>query len=204
MARDCEGFSRRDFIKVGSAGLLGLTLPQLLQFESQAQAQAPAARPANRRATSVIMVWLAGGPATIDMWDLRPNAPENIRGEFREIPTSADGVRICEHLPQMARVMDKVTVVRSLAHTIPSHGPATVFMTTGNRPTPALQYPALGSLVSRLMPSAPGVPPNVSFTELRNGSAGQAGYLGTGYNPFIVEGAPAAPARANSPTAANL
>ena len=204
MARDCEGFSRRDFIKVGSAGLLGLTLPQLLQFESQAQAQTPVARPANRRATSVIMVWLAGGPATIDMWDLRPNAPENIRGEFREIPTSADGIRICEHLPQMARVMNKATVVRSLAHTIPSHGPATVFMTTGNRPTPALNYPALGSLVTRLMPAAPGVPPYVTFSELRNGSAGQSGYLGTAYNPFVVEGAPAQAARANSPTANNL
>jgi len=204
MARDCEGFSRRDFIKVGSAGLLGLTLPQLLQLESQVKAQAPSARSTNRRATSVIMVWLAGGPATIDMWDLRPDAPEGIRGEFREINTSAAGVRISEHLPQMARVMDRVSVIRSLAHGIPSHGPATVHMTTGNRPSPAIQYPALGSLVTRLMPAATGVPPYVSFTELRNGSAGQAGYLGTGYNPFIVEGAPNQPARANSPTAANL
>jgi hypothetical protein len=204
MARDCEGFSRRDFIKVGSAGLLGLTLPELLKCEAQASNNnnAPGS---TRRATSVIMVWLAGGPATIDMWDLRPNAPENIRGEFREINTSADGIRICEHLPQMARVMDKATIVRSLAHTIPSHGPATVFMTTGNRPTPALQYPAIGSLVTRLMPAAAGVPPYVTFQELRNGSAGQAGYLGTAYNPFIVEGSPNQPNnRANSQTAANL
>lgn len=203
MARDCEGFSRRDFIKVGSAGLLGMTLPQLLQFEAQAQAQGTN-RTANRRATSVIMVWLAGGPATIDMWDLRPNAPENIRGEFREIDSSAPGIRISEHLPQMARIMDKTTVVRSLAHTIPSHGPATVFMTTGNRPTPAIQYPAMGSLVTRLMPAAQGVPPYVTFNELRNGSAGQSGYLGTAYNPFIVEGQPNQPGRANAPTAANL
>ena len=88
MARDCEGFSRRDFIKVGSAGLLGMTLPQLLQLESQARAN-PTPRTSSRRATSVIMVWLAGGPATIDMWDLRPNAPEGIRGEFRQVATSA-------------------------------------------------------------------------------------------------------------------
>jgi hypothetical protein len=204
MARDCEGFSRRDFIKVGSAGLLGLSLPQLLKLEAQASNNnAPAAR--NRRATSVIMVWLAGGPATIDMWDLRPNAPEGIRGEFREINTSADGIRICEHLPQMARIANKTTIVRSLAHTIPSHGPATVFMTTGNRPTPALQYPAIGSLVTRLMPAAEGVPPYVTFSELRNGSAGQAGYLGTAYNPFVVEGAPdQRPNRNNAQTAANL
>src|SRR6187200_319692 len=108
---DCEGFHRRDFLKIGSAGLLGLSLPQLLKLEATARAAtttnpAPAARP---RATSVIMVWLAGGPATIDMWDLRPNAPENIRGEFKEIETSASGIKICEHLPRMARVMDKCT-----------------------------------------------------------------------------------------------
>src|SRR5207244_13614399 len=87
------------------------------------------------------------------------------------------------------RVMDKCTLVRSLAHSIPAHGAATVFMTTGNKPTPALQYPALGSLVTRLLPAERGVPPYVNFNELRNGSAGQAGYLGTAYNPLIVEGA---------------
>src|SRR5438067_6704849 len=186
---DCEGFYRRDFLKIGAAGLFGLSLPQLLQMEARAQGNPQSGRAANRRANSVILVWLAGGPATIDMWDLRPNAPEGIRGEFRPIPTRADGVQICEHLPRMAQVMDKCTVVRSLAHTIPSHGPATVFMTTGNRPTPALQYPAMGSLVTRLMPAEQGVPPYVSFSELRNGAAGTSGYLGTAYNPFIVEGA---------------
>jgi hypothetical protein len=200
---DCEGFSRRDMLKVGSAGLLGLTLPQLLRLESQARANAPAGR-TQGRAKSVIMVWLAGGPATIDMWDLRPNAPEGIRGEFRQIPTSAPGVEICEHLPQMARVMNKCTIVRSIAHTIPSHGPATVFMTTGNKPTPAIQYPSLGSLVTKLLPAAQGVPPYVTFNELRSGAAGLAGYLGTAYNPFVVEGNGGANNRPNSPTAANL
>jgi hypothetical protein len=186
---DCEGFYRRDFLKIGAAGLFGLTLPQLLQMEARARASQPAGRARGRRATSVIMVWLAGGPATIDMWDLKPNAPEGIRGEFRQIPTSADGVQISEHLPRMARVMDQCTLVRSLAHSIPAHGPATVFMTTGNKPTPALQYPSIGSLVTRLLPAERGVPPYVTFNELRNGSAGQAGYLGTAYNPFVVEGA---------------
>src|SRR5262249_13994328 len=99
------------------------------------------------------------------------------------------------HLPQMAQVMNKCTIVRSLAHSIPAHGPATIFMTTGNRPTPALQYPALGSLVTRLMRPEAAVPPYVSFSELRNGGAGTAGYFGTAYNPFIVEGAGNAAAR---------
>jgi hypothetical protein len=186
---DCEGFSRRDFLKIGAAGLFGLTLPQLLRLEARADNQAQAGgRRRDARANSVIMVWLAGGPATIDMWDLKPGAPDGIRGEFREADTNVPGLRISEHLPRMARVMDRCTVVRSLHHTIPAHGPATVFMTTGNRPTPALQYPSLGSLATRLLPAARGVPPYVTFNELRNGSAGQGGYLGTAYNPFVVEG----------------
>jgi hypothetical protein len=123
------------------------------------------------------------------MWDLKPNAPDGIRGEFREASTSVPGLRISEHLPHMAQVMDKCTVIRSLAHTIPAHGPATVFMTTGNKPTPALQYPSLGSLTMKLLPVERGVPPYVAFNEIRGGAAGQAGYLGTAYNPFVVEGA---------------
>src|SRR5262245_61915635 len=122
-ASDCEGFARRDFIKIGAAGLFGLSLPQLLELESRAQ-DAASGRPTTRRASSVIMVWLSGGPATIDMWDIRPDAPTGIRGDFHPMHTRADGIQICEHLPRMAQVMDRCTVVRSLAHTIPSHGPA--------------------------------------------------------------------------------
>jgi len=183
---DCEGFHRRDFLKIGAgAGLLGLSLPALLKLEAQA-AQNGGARP--RKANAVIMVWLGGGPATIDMWDLKPGAPEGIRGEFKPIDTKAPGVQISEHLPRMAEVMDRATIVRSLAHTIPSHGPATVFMTTGNKPGPALQYPSLGSLSAKLLPADLGVPSYVSFGEIRGGVAGVSGYLGTAFNPFIVEG----------------
>ncbi len=130
---DCEGFYRRDFIKIGAAGLMGLTLPQLLRLEARAATDndEPAKK---RRADAVIMLWLGGGPATIDMWDLKPDAPEGIRGEFKPIDTNVSGVQISEHLPKMAKVMDQATIVRSLFHTIPSHGPATVFMTTGNKP----------------------------------------------------------------------
>jgi Protein of unknown function (DUF1501) len=192
---DCEGFYRRDFLKLGSAGLLGLSLADLLRLEARAGRDATASATARKKATSVIMVWLAGGPATIDMWDLKPNAPEGIRGEFKPIPTSAPGIEISEHLPKMAQAVDKVSVVRSLYHTIPSHEIATVFMTTGNKPTAALQYPSLGSLTARLLPVPKGVPPFVTFGDLRGGKAGGAGYLGTGYNPFIVEGAGAANAK---------
>src|SRR3954469_21221035 len=185
---DCEGFHRRDFLQVGSAGLLGLTLPGFLAAQAHAAEKKDDSR-SKAKAQSVIMVWLAGGPATIDMWDNKPEAPEGIRGEFKSIDTKVQGIQFSEHLPKMGEGGDKITVVRSLAHTIPSHGPGTVFMTTGNKPTPSLQYPSLGSLSAKLLPTAAGVPPYVSFSDLRGGTAGNAGYLGTSYNPFFVEGA---------------
>jgi len=181
---DCEGFHRRDFLQIGSAGLLGLSLPNLLRSEARAGGATEKAK-----ARGVILVWLGGGPATIDMWDNKPEAPEGIRGEFKSIDTKVKGIQVSEFLPKMADVADKISVVRSLAHTIPSHGPGTVFMTTGNKPTAALQYPAMGSLCARLMTVDKGVPPYVSFQDLRNGTAGGAGYLGAAYNPFGVEGA---------------
>jgi len=181
---DCEGFHRRDFLKIGTAGLLGLSLPDILRLESQA-----AEARTSKKANAVIMLWLAGGPATIDMWDLKPEAPEGIRGEFKPIDSKAAGIRISEHMPKMADAMDKCTIVRSLAHSIPQHSNGTMWMTTGNKPTPTLQYPSLGSVVTKLLPAEAGVPPYVTFSELRNGLAGQAGYLGTAYNPFTVEGA---------------
>ncbi len=181
---DCEGFHRRDFLQIGAATALGLSLPGVLAAEARAK-EGRSGRPAKAR--SVILIWLAGGPATIDMWDNKPEAPEGIRGEFKSIPTAAPGIAFSEPLPKMAAVANKLTVVRSLHHSIPSHGPATVFMTTGNKPTPALQYPSMGSLAAKLLPTELGIPPYVTFSDLRNGTAGLAGYLGTGYNPFVIE-----------------
>jgi hypothetical protein len=181
---DCEGFHRRDFLKLGAGGLFGLTLPQWLRL----QASAASTPNAKHRAQAVILLWLGGGPSHQDMWDLKPDAPEGIRSLFKPIPTKAAGVRISEHLSKTAQIADKISIVRSLYHTIPSHGPASVFMTTGNKPTPALDYPSLGSLTAKLMRSEKGVPPYVSFGDIRGGRAGVSGYLGTAYNPFIVEG----------------
>ncbi|MEZ6139392.1 MAG: DUF1501 domain-containing protein [Zavarzinella sp.] len=177
---DCEGFHRRDFLQVGSIGMLGLSLPAALRA-------APARPGKSTKAKSVILVWLPGGPATIDMWDNKPEAPEGIRGEFKSISTKGD-FQLAEHLPKMAAIGDKYSVVRSLHHTIPSHAPATVFMTTGNKPTASIQYPSYGSLCSKLLSTPKGVPPYVVFSQLRNGAAGLGGYLGTSYNPFTVEG----------------
>jgi hypothetical protein len=181
---DCEGFHRRDFLKVGTAGLLGLANWLCLE------ARGAQARKARRKATGVIMVWLAGGPSTIDMWDLKPEAPEGIRGEFKPIATRAPGVRICEHLSRLAKVMDRCSLVRSVHQNSPEHGVGTVYLTTGNRPSPALEYPSLGSLASKVLPAPPGVPSYVRFRNAQNGPGGGAGFLGSAYNPFEVEGSP--------------
>ena len=183
---DCEGFHRRDFLSFGAAGILGLSLADMLRLEAKAARQSTENK--NTKAKSVILVWLAGGPATIDMWDNKPDAPEGIRGEFKSISTKVSGMQLAETLPLMSSVADKVSIVRSLYHTIPSHAPATIFMTTGNKPTAALQYPSIGSLCSKLLPVEKGVPPYVTFADLRGGLAGGPGYLGAGYNPFFVEG----------------
>src|SRR5262245_6753367 len=101
---------RRHFLRVGTAGLFGLTLADALRADSE-----PKSKP---KATGVILLWLGGGPSTIDMWDLKPDAPANIRGEFQPIATKADGIQICEHLPLTASVMDRCALVRSLSHEI--------------------------------------------------------------------------------------
>jgi len=178
---DCERVHRRDCLKIGAAGLLGLSLSELLRIESYG------ATGSTGRAKNVIMIWLAGGPSTIDMWDLKPDAGDKIRGEFKPIDTSASGIQIGERLPQTAKVMDQCTLVRSLHHSIPSHGPGTVYMHTGNKPTPALKYPSLGSLASKMLECPTGMPPYVAFDGGRDGATG-AGYLGPAYNPFEVEG----------------
>ncbi len=184
---DCEGFHRRDVLRVGVAGLLGMSLPDVLRAEAL---NAPEPR-VKKPATGVIQIWLSGGPATIDMWDLKPDAPEGIRGEFRPIATTAPGVSICEHMPGLAKVMDRCTLVRSLGHSISAHGPGTIYMATGHLPGPALEYPAVGSLAARLLPPRKGIPPYVTFAALRDGASGIGpGYLGPAYGPFEVEGDP--------------
>jgi hypothetical protein len=186
---DCEGFHRRDFLSIGAAGALGLTLPGILAAEAKARSKNKDDETTGKpKAKSVILVWLAGGPATIDMWDNKPEAPEGIRGEFKSIKTAVDGIEIAETFPKVAAIADKATFVRSLYHTIPSHGPASVFMTTGNKPTAATQYPSLGSIAAKLLKTDAGIPPYVTFGDVRNGLVGLSGYLGTGCNPFVIEG----------------
>ncbi len=173
-----RNYSRRSFLQIGAIPLIGVQLDELLASEANNAPQT--------RAKNVILVWLEGGPSTIDMWDLKPEAKTEIRGEFKPISTSADGVQICEHLPKLAKLMDHCTLVRSLSHTIAEHGQGTEYILTGNPISPALRYPSIGSIVSNHASSRTtrGVP---AYIQLTATNPNLAGYLGTSHNPFVVE-----------------
>src|SRR5262245_34822975 len=128
--RSCDGVSRRSFLKVGFLGLAGMSLADHLRLKAQA-----ADKCGGTRDTAVILLWLGGGPSHIDMYDLKPDAPAEFRGDFKEIATNVSGIRVGEHLPLQARHMDKMSVVRSVTHTNAGHGMGTHWLQTGYVPT---------------------------------------------------------------------
>ena len=159
----------------GSAGIFGSPLACFMRSVCHA-----ASRP-SEKSRALILIWLDGAPSTIDMWDPKPNAPDAIRGEFSAIQTSVPGVMFSEHLPKMAGMMDRCTLIRSVHHSIPEHGPGAQYMLTGHPPSPALVYPSLGSVIARLSTDETSIPPYMAFN---NPAAGGAGYLGSAWNAF--------------------
>lgn len=138
MKASVNRLSRRQMLKVG---MLGTSFSLANYLRLNAEAAAPDA------GRSAILVFLGGGPSHQDTFDLKPNAPAEYRGEFRPIATSAAGVEICEHMPQLARRADKYAVLRGITHNLADHGLGTRYLMTGNRPTPVVQYPMYGSVV---------------------------------------------------------
>jgi hypothetical protein len=167
--------SRRDVLKVGALGLGGLALSDLLRLRACGAS-------ATGRDKSVIMVWLRGGPSHIDSYDMKPDAPSEIRGEFLPIATNVAGIQVCEHLPLHAKIMDKLAIVRGIkSNDLGDHTPhyiSTGFPDRGKRP-------ALGSIVSHLKPRSDGLPPYVSVYEPENESPT---YLGPKHQAFVPRG----------------
>jgi hypothetical protein len=162
-----------------------LTLRDCLRLRSAAAA--------GERDVSCILIWLDGGPSHLDTFDLKPEAPLEIRGEFQPIPTNVPGIRICEHLPLTARQMDKVAVLRSITHELGDHDTASKYVLTGYKPSPVLEYPSYGAVLARERGARSAVPPYVGVPAVRPGSGGGAGFLPAFCRPFAVGGDPSRP-----------
>ena len=183
----CDGMNRRDFLHLGVISCLGLSLADLLRLQSASAAGAGGA--GSPKAASCILIWLDGGPSHLDTFDPKPDAPVEVRGDFKPIGTSVAGIQICEHLPRTARIMNDVALVRSLTHELGNHDTGSRYLLTGHRPTPATEYPSVGSVVAREAdPSGAALPPYVAIPAAV--VAAGAGYLPGAYSPFSVGGDP--------------
>jgi uncharacterized protein (DUF1501 family) len=187
----CDGLTRRDFLRAGAlgAGAVGLTLADLRRLGA-----ADTSKDVN-----CILLFLVGAPGQLDTWDLKPDAPSNVRGPFRPIRTNVPGVEICEHFPRMAQMADRFAVVRSVHHdAAPIHETGHQLMQTGRLFRGGREYPHYGAALSHLRgPRQAGVPPFVVLpapignTGVSVSHGQTAGFLGGRHEPFVVQGDPA-------------
>ena len=173
--RFCDGINRRNFMRIGAFGA-SLTLADMLR-----------AREAGNSGTakSAIMIYLPGGPSHMDMWDLKPQAPVEYRGEFKPIATNVPGVQICEHFPMQAQMFDKLSVVRSLV-SVDEHSDSLVMSGYRESTNRVFHHPSFGSVVSKLQGGQGDIPPFVSLRGMSIGT--EPGYLGIANRPFTPDG----------------
>jgi len=186
----CDGSTRRDFLHAGSLSMLGLGLPAM-------QALAATGSVAPDRDVNCILLFLMGGPSQLDTWDMKPDAPEEIRGPFRPIATKAPTVQVSEIFPKLATMMDKVSLVRTVYHTAAAvHDTGHQMMQTGRLFTGGIEYPHYGSVVSKYRGSRNDTPPYVLVPRPIGATGGNlphghsAGYLGKTFDPFILNADP--------------
>jgi uncharacterized protein (DUF1501 family) len=192
----CDGVARRDFLRLGTAGVfgMGLSLPALLERQARAATEGKTTRD-----VSLIYLFLHGGLSTIDTFDMKPDAPAEFRGEFKPIATRVAGIQIGEHLPKLAGYTDRFSLIRSFRHHNSDHGPADHYMLTGYFPQagfnptmkPNNQRPAHGSIIARKLGPRGSVPPYVCLPKMHP-SCGPA-YLGPASAPFVIDADPNAP-----------
>ncbi len=182
--------ARRTLLKAGVAGLLGLNSTRLLHADQQRATIKP-------RAKSVIFLFQWGGPSQIDTFDMKPEAPDGVRSPYRPIPSRAPGIEVCELLPEMAKRMDQVALIRTMTHKMKNHASAGYYALSGHEPPSDDQrlrdsldlYPAYGSVVDHLAPSGRGMPTFVAYPHvIRDGSivpAQHASFLGKAHDPLL-------------------
>ena len=183
-----RSYSRRSLLRAGSLALGGMTLADLLRARSHAATTGNIAPD-----TSVILVWLEGGPSHLETYDLKPNAPVEYRGEFSPIETVVPGMNLCELLPLQAKLADRFSIIRSITHDVPDHPGAAGRFLTGRRPQnisdPVSKFPTLDVITAKAREQRQvGVPNFVS--NLRAVKGGGSAYLGPAYEPFVVTGDP--------------
>jgi hypothetical protein len=174
--RFCDGISRRNFLKIGAFGA-GLTLAEMLRLRALAGTGS-----SNKAA---IMIYLPGGPSHMDMYDLKPDAPKEFRGEFNPIATNVPGVQICEHFPMQARMWDKLACIRSIV-SVDEHSDSLVMTGYSENANRTAHHPSLGAVVSKLRGNANDIPPYVSLRGMSRGT--EPGYLGVAHRPFTPDG----------------
>jgi len=198
--RLCDGYTRREWLRLGSLGAIGFSLPQW--FRSQARAESTGTARPSARAKACVQLFLWGGPGAQETWDMKPHAPEESRGAFRPIATSVPGFQICEHMPLLAQRAHKYTIIRSQTHTGTNHGTSAYHMLTGHihwspgtlRHPTRQDMPNLGSNVSRFLSRPDYLPPHVQLPAIINDGDGlpvpgqDPGILGEQYTPFRVLG----------------
>jgi len=179
---------RRWTLQAGLAGIAGLSVPQFLSSRSAQSSDVP--QTSAKKATSVIQIWLSGGPSQIDMWDMKPEMPPEIRGPFQPISTCVPGVQICEHMPLQAAMMDKFAIIRSMDATASNHTPITFQAANPKAQRTEIGrqgggYPSMGSVAAKFRgANAPGMPPFVALARSLAADVYGAGDLGQQYEPL--------------------
>jgi len=203
----CDGYSRRELLRVGGIGMLGLSLANVLKLQAAQGGEQPAdpkKRTGFGKAKSVIFIFLQGGPSHIDIWDPKPDAPDSVRGDFKPLKSKVSGIDLTEVMPKLAGQMDKATLIRSLSYTpagLFNHTAAIYQMMTGYTPdkvSPSgqleppspIDYPCIGSQVSRLRPPTDPMLPFIMLPRPLQesnviGKGGTAGFLGASYDPYF-------------------
>ena len=190
--RRCDGVTRRDFVHLGSLTALGLGLADLLHLPNSVTANELVPHVAR----SCILIWLDGGPSHLETFDLKPDAPSEVRGPFQPISTAVPGTQICELLPRTARVLDRIAIIRSMTSPLGEHNFGTQYLLSGYKPSPVIDYPSFGSVIAHLHDERGILPNNIAVPTFRVGGgrlSGQ-GFLPEQTRPFSVGGDPAKPA----------